>query len=123
MDAATCRRCCSAACSRLDPRSGGFYRSFFATLKSGTSRSGGGIERLFITGVSPITMDNVTSGFNIGANVSLEPEFNEMVGFTEAEVRRLVATYRDHGVCDQDVDAAMALIDEWYDGYRFAKAA
>ena len=102
---------------------GGFFRSFFATLKGGADRSGGGIDRLFITGVSPVTMDDVTSGFNIGTNVSLEPDFNEMVGFTEAEVRRLVETYRDHGVFDQDVDAAMALMGEWYNGYRFARTA
>ena len=102
---------------------GGFFRNFFATLKGGTARSGGGIDRLFITGVSPVTMDDVTSGFNIGTNISLEPDFNEMVGFTEAEVRRLVETYRDHGVFDQDVDEAMALMGEWYNGYRFAKAA
>ena len=44
---------------------GGFYRNFFATLKFGTARSGGGIDRLFITGVSPVTMDDVTSGFNM----------------------------------------------------------
>ncbi|MDE0447072.1 MAG: AAA family ATPase [Spirochaetaceae bacterium] len=99
---------------------GGFYRNFFATLKGGTARSGGGIDRLFITGVSPVTMDDVTSGFNIGTNISLEPDFNEMVGFTEAEVRRLVETYREHGVLDQDVDEAMALMGEWYNGYRFA---
>ena len=100
-----------------------FYRNFFATLKGGTARSGGGIDRLFITGVSPVTMDDVTSGFNIGTNISLEPDFNEMVGFTEAEVRRLVETYRDHGVFDQDVDEAMALMGEWYDGYRFSEDA
>ena len=102
---------------------GGFYRSFFATLKGGTARSGGGIDRLFITGVSPVTMDDVTSGFNIGTNISLHPDFNEMVGFTEAEVRRLVDIYRGHGVLDQDADEAMALMGEWYNGYRFAKAA
>ena len=102
---------------------GGFFRNFFATLKGGTARSGGGIDRLFITGVSPVTMDDVTSGFNIGTNISLEPDFNEMVGFTEAEVRRLVETYREHGVFDQDVDAAMALMGEWYNGYRFAEEA
>jgi len=102
---------------------GGFFRNFFATLKGGTERSGGGVDRLFITGVSPVTMDDVTSGFNIGTNISLEPEFNEMVGFTAAEVRHLVETYRDHGVFDQDVDAAMALMGQWYDGYRFAEEA
>ena len=101
---------------------GGFYRSFFATLKAGAGH-GGGIERLFITGVSPITMDDVTSGFNIGANVSLRPEFNELLGFTAAEVRGVLETYRDHGVLEQDVDEALALMSEWYDGYRFAKRA
>ena len=102
---------------------GGFYRNFFATLKGGADRSGGGLERLFITGVSPVTMDDVTSGFNIGKNISLHPDFNEMVGFTEPEVRRLVETYRDLGVFNQDVDTAMGIMGEWYNGYRFAKAA
>ena len=102
---------------------GGFFRNFFATLKGGTDRSGGGIARLFITGVSPVTVDDVTSGFNIGRNISLHPDFNEMVGFTKAEVRGLVETYREHGVFDQDVDQAMALMGEWYNGYRFAKDA
>ena len=74
---------------------GGFFRSFFATLKAGAGESGGGIERLFITGVSPITMDDVTSGFNIGANISLEPDFNEMLGFTDSEVRGLLELYRE----------------------------
>ena len=102
---------------------GGFFRNFFATLKSGTDRSGGGIDRLFITGVSPVTMDDVTSGFNIGTNVSLHPDFNEMVGFTEAEVRRLVETYREHGVFNQDVDTAMGIMGDWYNGYRFSEEA
>ena len=77
---------------------GGFYRSFFATLKAGTEN--GSVERLFVTGVSPVTMDDVTSGFNIGANLSLRAEFNEMLGFTEDEVRRMLETYRDLGVFD-----------------------
>ena len=103
---------------------GGFYRNyFFATLKSGAGRTGGGIERLFITGVSPVTMDDVTSGFNIGKNISLHPDFNEMVGFTAAEVRRLVETYREHGVFGQDLDTAMGIMGEWYNGYRFARTA
>ena len=52
---------------------GGFYRNFFATLKAGAGESGGGLERLFITGVSPITMDDVTSGFNIGGERQPQP--------------------------------------------------
>ena len=102
---------------------GGFYRNFFATLKAGAGESGGGLERLFITGVSPITMDDVTSGFNIGKNLSLRPEFSELLGFTEGEVRSLLELYRDRGAFDQDVDTALGVMHEWYDGYRFAKGA
>ena len=102
---------------------GGFYRSFFATLKGGADRPGGGLERLFITGVSPVTMDDVTSGFNIGENISMEPDFNEMVGFTEPEVRRLVEMYHDLGVLDQDPATALGIMGEWYNGYRFAEEA
>ena len=101
----------------------GFYRSFFATLKAGAGDSGGGIERLFVTGVSPITMDDVTSGFNIGTNISLRTEFNELLGFTQAEVRGLLELYRTRGALDQDVDAALEVMREWYDGYRFAEDA
>ena len=100
---------------------GGFYRNFFATLKAGTDAGSGGLERLFITGVSPVTLDDVTSGFNIGRNISLRPEFNDLLGFTEDEVRGLLEVYRDCGVFDQDVDAALDVMREWYNGYRFAE--
>ncbi|MDE0025201.1 MAG: AAA family ATPase [Spirochaetaceae bacterium] len=100
---------------------GGFYRSFFAALKAGTEN--GSVERLFVTGVSPVTMDDVTSGFNIGANLSLRPEFNELLGFTEEEVRHVVETYRDLGVFDQHVETALDTMREWYNGYRFSKTA
>ena len=102
---------------------GGFYRNFFAVLKGGAGRAGGGVERLFITGVSPVTLDDVTSGFNIGKNISLHPDFNEMVGFTAAEVRCLVEMYRDLGVFNQDADTALGIMGEWYNGYRFARGA
>ena len=102
---------------------GGFYRSFFATLKGGAGRSGGGLERLFITGVSPVTMDGVTSGFNVGTNISLKAGFSEMVGFTADEVRGLVDLYRERGALGQNADEAMALMAEWYSGYRFAEDA
>ena len=102
---------------------GGFYRNFFATLKDGAGQSDGGLERMFITGVSPITMDDVTSGFNIGKNISLHLEFNDMLGFTEEEVRNLLEMYRDYGVFNQDVEAALEVMREWYNGYRFAEDA
>ena len=101
----------------------GFYRSFFAALKGGAGRSGGGLERLFVTGVSPITLDDVTSGFNIGKNISLLPEFNALLGFTEEEVRGLLQTYRKAGALGLDEDVALDVMREWYDGYRFAKGA
>ena len=68
-------------------------------------------------------MDDVTSGFNIGSNVSLRPQFNELLGFTEDEVRGMIETYRDLGVFNQDPDAAVDTMREWYDGYRFAEDA
>ncbi|MYH17197.1 MAG: AAA family ATPase [Gammaproteobacteria bacterium] len=97
----------------------GFYRSFFATLKAGTA--GGAVERLFVTGVSPITMDDVTSGFNIAANISLDSRFNEMLGFTEGEVRGILETYRENGAFNRD--QALSVMAEWYNGYRFSKVA
>ena len=101
---------------------GGFYRNFFGTLKAGTAEVGG-IERLFVTGVSPVTMDDVTSGFNIATNISLRPEFNEMLGFSEGEVRTMLETYRRTGAFHEEVDDALATMREWYDGYRFAEDA
>ena len=68
-------------------------------------------------------MDDVTSGFNIGTNISLDAAYNQMVGFTEKEVRDLVAQYRGCGVFDQELDAAVAVMREWYSGYRFAEDA
>ena len=100
---------------------GGWFRDFFATLKEGTES--GNLERLFITGVSPVTMDDVTSGFNIGTNISFRAKYNDIVGFTEAEVRSLVEMYRELGVFDEDADATLAVMREWYNGYRFAKGA
>ena len=100
---------------------GGWFRDFFATVKQGTES--GNLERLFITGVSPVTMDDVTSGFNIGTNISFRAKYNDIVGFTEAEVRSLVEMYRELGVLDEEPDAATAVMREWYNGYRFAKGA
>ena len=100
---------------------GGFYHNFFATLKTGTEI--GSLQRMFITGVSPVTMDDVTSGFNIGANISLNPAFNELLGFTEDEVRNTLRMYSEAGALNQKVDAALDTMREWYNGYRFAKGA
>ena len=100
---------------------GGFFRDFFATLKAGTAS--GNLQRLFLTGVSSATMDDVTSGFNIGTNISFDAAYNQIVGFTEREVGDLVTMYSELGVFDKDHDAAMAGMREWCNGYRFAEDA
>lgn len=96
--------------------SSGFFRDFFALLKEAVGRTGGGLARLFITGVSPITLDDVTSGFNIGRNISLDPRFNALLGFTHAELEQLFADF------GQDFSAHRAIIDEWYNHYHFHQA-
>ena len=97
----------------------GFYRSFFAALKAGTNT--GALERLFVAGVSPLAMDDLTSGFNIGRNLSLRPEFNEMLGFTEDEVRELLHDCRK--APPERPEHALAIMRKWYNGYRFATKA
>lgn len=92
---------------------GGFFRHFFSVLKEGVGRTGGGFARLFITGVSPITMDDVTSGFNIGTNISLNPRFNGLLGFTAGEMAELFTAF------GQDYTAHRPVLDDWYDHYRF----
>ena len=102
-------------------RDEGFYCSFFTTLKAGTDA--GALERLFITGVSPVAMDDVTSGFNIGRNLSLDPQFNEMLGFTEDEVRQVLRTYHAAGALAERPEDDLRTMREWYNGYRFAEDA
>ena len=97
----------------------GFFQAFFATLKMGAEC--GGLERLFMTGVSPVTMDDVASGFNIGTDISFDAAYNAMMGFTEREVDGLVTMYRKAGVLDAEHDTAMTVMREWYSGYRFAE--
>jgi hypothetical protein len=82
-----------------------------------------GLNRLFITGVSPVTMDDVTSGFNIGKNISLDLKFNEMVGFTEADVTTMLHYYQSVGLFRLATDEALALMKKWYNHYRFSEEA
>ncbi len=100
---------------------GGFMRHFFNFLKGGTGVQMSGLSRLYITGVSPITMDDVTSGFNIGTNISLDARFNEMIGFTETEVKAMLTYYHEVGRLKLDVEACFALMQMWYNNYRFSK--
>ena len=101
----------------------GFFRYFFNLLKGATAGRMGGLARLFITGVSPITMDDVTSGFNIGRNISLDAQFNELLGFRQDQVREMLVYYRDAGTLPLDVDACMNTMQMWYNAYRFSRTA
>lgn len=96
----------------------GYLRAFFNKIKSGTDSS---IKRCFITGVSPVTMDDLTSGFNIGTNYSLSSEFNEMMGFTESEVREMLSYYSTTSRFNHTIDELIELMKPWYDNYCFAQ--
>ncbi|WP_302459169.1 ATP-binding protein [Mediterranea massiliensis] len=103
----------------------GFIREFFNTIKAATTGPGAAIDRLFITGVSPVTMDDVTSGFNIGTNISLLPQFNGIIGFSTEEVRRMVGYYQSEGALPADVtvDGLLEEMKPWYDNYCFSEDA
>ena len=96
----------------------GYLRAFFNRVKAGTYSS---IKRCFITGVSPVTMDDLTSGFNIGTNYSLTPKFNAMMGFTEDEVREMLTYYSTKAPFHHTVDEVIELMKPWYDNYCFAQ--
>lgn len=96
----------------------GFYRDVFKKFK-------GMFERIFITGVSPVTLDDVTSGFNIGWHISTKPEFNQMLGFSLEEVRKMFAYYKEVGGIPA-TSVIEVMIDEmkpWYDNYCFSEDA
>ena len=99
---------------------GGFFRQFFANLKTATSDTDAPVTRLFITGVSPVTMDDVTSGFNIGTNISLDPQFADFTGFRHDDLRAIADYYGTQ--CGFDADKAYDAALTWYDNYRFGSA-
>ncbi|NDV65706.1 hypothetical protein D0T60_10685 [Bacteroides sp. 224] len=99
----------------------GFFRFFFNVIKVMTTGSGMALERMFITGVSPITLDDVTSGFNIGTNFTTSPRFNNLVGFSEPELRTMLEYYYEHGLLNMEVDEIIKEIEPWYDNYCFAE--
>ncbi|MCX6579932.1 MAG: AAA family ATPase [Candidatus Aminicenantes bacterium] len=98
----------------------GFFRAFFNTLKAGTTGSGSSISRLFMTGVSPITLDDVTSGFNIATNISLDPDLNDMMGFTREEVVQMIEYYRENGKILHPTGELLGIMSRWYNHYRFS---
>lgn len=96
----------------------GYLRQFFNTIKGA---AGNTLGRVFVTGVSPVTMDDLTSGFNIGTNYSLNPKFNEMTGFTEEEVRKMLDYYGSVLPFNHTTDELIKVMKPWYDNYCFAE--
>ena len=95
----------------------GFFKDFFARLKAATSGTDAPVARLFITGVSPVTMDDVTSGFNIGTNISLMPQYADLTGFRHDDLRSISDYYGER--CGFDPDRLFGTARTWYDNYRF----
>ena len=94
----------------------GFYRDLFKKFK-------GNFERIFLTGVSPVTLDDLTSGFNIGWNASTQPELDKMLGFSTTDVREMFTYYKSVGMlpAESDVEAMIEEMRPWYDNYCFAE--
>lgn len=92
----------------------GFYRDFFKLFK-------GMFHRIMMMGVSPVTVNDLNSGYNIGTNLSMDPEFNMMLGFSETEVREMIEYYRNAGLITAPTDQLMDDMKPWYDNYCFAE--
>ena len=95
----------------------GFFRSFLKVVKDYSSSV---IERIFLTGVSPVTMDDLTSGFNIADNYSSNSAFNNMIGFNEYEVRALIDYYKSCIELPHSTDELIDIMKPWYDNYCFS---
>ena len=95
----------------------GFYRDVFKLFKPM-------FDRIIMLGVSPITLDDLTSGYNIALNITMDPRFNQMLGFSEDDVRQMIRYYKEVGAIKPDIteDSIIADMKPWYDNYCFAKA-
>jgi len=94
----------------------GFFKSFFSLLKAKNKV----ITNILLTGVSPMTLDDVTSGFNIAENVSQNPQLATLCGFTHAQIREALDYYAAVGRFAPDREQAFKLVTDWYDHYRFS---
>ena len=94
----------------------GFYREYFKIFKAMFSR-------VFLIGVSPVTLDDLSSGYNIDWNISQDPQFNYMLGFSENDVREMFLYYKGAGKLrpDADIEAMLAEMKPWYNNYCFAE--
>jgi Predicted AAA-ATPase/PD-(D/E)XK nuclease superfamily len=93
----------------------GFVRKFYEVMKIATSQ--GTVERIMMTGVSPITVDSLTSGFNIAKNISLSRTFHQMVGFEESEVGGILAGI---DMPTEQIPDTLNDMRLWYNGYLFS---
>lgn len=98
----------------------GFVRKFYETIKYFTGK--GIIERFFATGVTPVTLDSMTSGFNIGTNISTHESFNEMAGFTTAEVEKMIYDLLP-GIQKEAAEKILEDVAAWYNGSLFSPEA
>ncbi len=100
----------------------GFFKHFFNVIKAGTTATDAPISKIFITGVSPITLDDVTSG-GIGHNITTDLMFNEIIGFTETEVRKMLLYYQKAGKITEDINIILEFMKKWYNNYKFSRNA
>jgi hypothetical protein len=98
----------------------GLFKTVFKAVKAA---AGQGLDRVFITGVSPVAMSDLTSGYNVATNIYLDPRFNTLCGFTEAEVKALLETVAREQAGDWSVDEALGLMRTFYNGYCFSEKA
>ena len=100
----------------------GFFRLFFNNLKAATTENDAAVSRIMISGVTPLTLSDVTSGYNIGMNISADSQFNSLAGFTETEFRQMLEYYRDAtGVFHHTVDELIEITKPWYDHNCFSE--
>lgn len=92
----------------------GFYRKVFMLFK-------GMFSRIVLTGVSPVTFNDLTSGFNISMDVTMYPEYNAALGFSTEEVEQMLRYYQENDLLPADTTSIMKEMKEWYDGYCFSE--
>ena len=100
----------------------GFFRLFFNNLKAATTENDAAVSRIMISGVTPLTLSDVTSGYNIGMNISADSQFNSLAGFTETEFRQMLEYYHNAtGVFHHTVDELIEITKPWYDNNCFSE--
>ena len=97
----------------------GLLKTLFKTIKASVSKSL--FDRTFITGVSPVVMSDITSGYNIAKNIYLRPEFNDLCGFTGKEIKDVIKTIADKcEIMEEQAQEALDMMKVYYNGYSFS---